>query len=288
MTSNPTNPLAERLKAARRIRMTQQQLAEAAGWVPSKISKIESGRQIPTEQDLETWGQYVASDSAEVQAWIGMLEQARAQHERYSELLRAGQAATQMDYQRMVETSTVFRFYEKAYVPLFLQTPAYSRASLEQIKRIYQPEVDLTDPSAQEDLDKAVAARQASATQLFDTGRQFEFILDEAVLRTWRYSPELWRSQLMRIAGALDLPNVRLGILQLDAILPIFNTSSFEIYGDVVSVETFLSDSRLVQSEDVDAYQRQMDQLWDAAVTGQRAAQLIERARRLIPHPPHP
>lgn len=285
MTNNPANPLAERLRTARKQSgMTQQELATALQWVPSKISKIESGRQLPTESDIMAWAGAIGADETDIQSWLSMLDQARAQHQAWADQLRAGQAAVQMDFQELVTTATAFRFYEKVYVPLFLQTPAYARANLAHIKSIYQPDVDPDSAGGRADLERSVAARLSSANRLYDPDCTFQFVLDEAVLRTWRYSEDIWRDQLIRLAAVADLSNVRLGILPQNRLITVFDSNSFEMYGDVVSIETSHKEYRIVDEGEVDHYSKQMDDLWAESVTGDEALQLIEDARRAIPH----
>jgi transcriptional regulator with XRE-family HTH domain len=283
VTNNPENPLAERLRSARKAGMTQTQLAVALQWAPSKISKIESGRQLPSQDDLAAWALATGVGESTLQTWQSMLDQARAQHQLWSDQMRAGQATVQMGFQELVDSNTYFRFYEKTYIPLFLQTPAYTRASLTHIKSIFQPDDDLELPAARRDIDRAVAARQASASRLFDSSYTFEFILDEAVLRSWRYSTQIWRDQLIRLTAAVGLSNVRLGILPLDRITTVFDTNSFEMYGDVISIEVGHGENRYIESEIVNYYSNHMTQLWVEAVTGDDAIQLIEKARRAIP-----
>lgn len=282
MNTNPTNPLAERLKQARRP-MTQQHLAEALAWVPSKISKIESGRQLPTIPDLQAWANATGTPDTELAVWIAQLDQVKARYAHWNEELKAGQAAIQLDYHQLVQRSRWFRTYQKSYVPLFLQTPDYTRENMRYIKSVFQPEVDPDSPAAVTDLEQAVAARQASAALLFDPNRQFDLVIDEAVLRTWRYSVPIWNAQLAKLASVIGLGNVRLGIIPQDAFLGVFNTASFNMYDDVVCVETFHADDRLVETEIVDSYHRTMEQLLTVARTGDAALDLINNARRALP-----
>lgn len=283
MINNPKNPLAERLRQARRARMTQQHLAAAVSWVPSKISKIESGRQLPSESDLRDWANATATGPDELRVWLDMLEQVKVRYAHWSEELKAGQAAVQQDYHQLVRSTAQFRTYQKSYVPLFLQTPDYTRNNMAYIKSVFQPQVDPDSPEAIADREQAVAARQASAALLFDPSRRFDFVLDEAVLRVWRYSPEVWNAQLGKIASVVGLTNVRLGIIAQDQFLRIFNDNSFNIYDQMVCVETFHADDRIIESDVVGIYQNRMDQLLDAAVQGPAALNLIEKARHALP-----
>jgi transcriptional regulator with XRE-family HTH domain len=281
--ATPNNPLGDRLKAARGS-MLGKDLAATAGWGAPKVSKIESGRQLPTIEDLTTWAGIVGAGSSVLDQWISMLEQIKADQHRFAIDMAAGQAAIQQQYEALIAKTMLFRFYEKTFVPRFLQTPAYTRTILIWGHKIYKPEIDLESAAAQHDIDATLALRQASTQYLFDTERRFEMIFDEAVLRTWRGDHETMRAQLFRIQSAIGLPNVRIGILPLDRIIDIFNVNSFEIYDDMVTVETTLGDESKVRTEEVDTYRAQMDRLWPVAVEGDEAFQLIESARAAIPH----
>lgn len=277
------NPLGDRLRTARG-RMLSKDLAAAAGWVPSKVSKIESGRQPPTPEDLQTWARVVGAGADVLDQWNSMLEQVLADRHRFAADMATGQAAVQQQYEQMIASTKTFRFYEKVFVPRFLQTPAYTRGIMTWATKIYRPEVDLDSPAAQHDIDQAVALRQASTSLLFNLDRTFEFIIDEAVLRTWRFDMETMRAQLFKIQGAIGLPNMRIGIIPQNTFLDIFNVNSFEIYDDLVTIETTLGDETKVRIDEVDTYRAQMDRLWPAAVDGERAYELIEDARNAIPH----
>jgi transcriptional regulator with XRE-family HTH domain len=277
------NPLGERLRSARG-RMLSKDLAHAARWPASKVSKIESGRQLPTPDDLETWARIVDAEAGTLEQWRSMLEQVQADRHRFAADMAAGQAALQEQYENVIARTTLFRFYEKVFVPRFLQTPAYTRGIMTWATRIYRPEVDLSSPEAQRDIDQAVALRQSSTQLLFDLDRKFEFVVDEALLRTWRFDAETMRAQLFRIQSVIGLPNVRIGIIRQHTFLDVFNPNSFEIYGDLVTIETTLGDEPKVRADEVDTYRAQMDRLWEVAAEGDLAFQLIEDARAAIPH----
>jgi transcriptional regulator with XRE-family HTH domain len=281
--ATPPNPLGERLRAARG-KMLNKDLAAAAGWGAPKVSKIEGGRQLPTEDDLRIWAGITGAGGGVLDQWISMLEQVQADRHRFVVDMAAGQQLVQQQYETMIAATTDFRFYEKVFVPRFLQTPAYTRGILTWGHTLYRPEIDLNSAAAQQDIDASVALRQSSTSYLFDPGRKFQFILDEAVLRTWRIDAETMRGQLFKIQGAIGLPNVRIGIFPQNSMVGVFNPNSFEIYGDLVTVETTLGDTPHVRGDEVDAYRAQMDRLWADVIEGDEAYQLIEDARTAIPH----
>ena len=56
--------LGQRLRELRKqAGITGQQLAESLSWPPSKVSKLENGRQTPTDDDIRSWT--VTTDSEE-------------------------------------------------------------------------------------------------------------------------------------------------------------------------------------------------------------------------------
>jgi transcriptional regulator with XRE-family HTH domain len=69
--------LSERLRALReQTGRTGMEFAEPLGWGQSKVSKIETGRQLPAEADLRAWAQATNADPREL---LALLEQARAE-----------------------------------------------------------------------------------------------------------------------------------------------------------------------------------------------------------------
>lgn len=284
MTTTPhlTTPLGARLRAARGS-MLSKDLAAAADWPPSKVSKIEKGRQPPTENDLQEWARIVGASPTLLQQWTAMLEQTRAEYRSYHDALADGRAAQQKTYAQLLADTTRYRFYEKVFMPSFLQTPAYARAVLQYFNELRKPAPDTTDAAYQADLDAAVAERMSGGRLLYDTHRQFDLLLDEGLLRTWRFSAEIMRGQLGRLESVVDLPNVRLGILPQNRIIGTFAASHFEMIDDQVLIELQGRDVVELDEDTTSDYHQLMDRLWDDAVTGSAAVELIADIRRSIP-----
>lgn len=282
MTTPPRNPLAQRLRDARGT-MLNKDLAEALGWAPPRVSKIESGRQLPTVADLEAWAAATGVGAGALEQWKSMLEQISAERLSFAEEMRSGPQALQREYTAMAARCTDFRFYEKLVIPRFLQTPGYTQGLAEYNYAKYRPEVPIDSDQARREIADGVAQRQASTLYLYETHRQFRMLLDEAVLRTWRFSPEIMQVQLMRLQSVIGLSNVWLGILPLNRFVTEVGNNSFDIYGDQVWVETVLGEDVRVRSEEVEAYRAEFDRLATEAVTGTEAHQLIEDIRRTLP-----
>jgi transcriptional regulator with XRE-family HTH domain len=270
--------LARQLRAARGP-MAQTELAERAGWHNSKVSKIEHGKQIPTPDDLDLWAEHTGADEATRHEWHSLLVAEHAVRRTHAEMLRRGQEVNQLRFSQLIGAATRCRFLDTWVVPRLLQIPAYSQAVLtESYERTGKGE----------DIDKAVTQRQSDLVYLTDLSRSFEFLLAEPVLR-WRpraLPREVHRAQLERLLYVVDgLPNVRFGIIPLDADITWWPQMNIIILGDVVSMETWLNDLTLIDDESVAQAHRVLDQMWAGAATGSAARRLVQDAIERLDHP---
>jgi hypothetical protein len=163
----------------------------------------------------------------------------------------------------------VIRNFQVAYVPGLLQVPGYARRVLTEIRELHRAEVD--------DVDDAVGRRLERQRLLYDTTKQFEFVVTEAVLR-WRLCPTaVMRAQLDRLQTAIDLPNVRFGIVPFERELATTPQTAFALFDDIAKIETPLGESTHT-GEEAAFYVRLMERLWAQTVQGEDARRLIVRA----------
>jgi transcriptional regulator with XRE-family HTH domain len=267
---NAQDDLADRLRDMRtRAGLSGKELAAAADWHASKVSRIELGRQTPTQADVDVWAGHCGADSATTQEALQLLASIQAEHRGWRRRMRRGQTVVQSDYNRLVADATVVRHFETVYVPGLLQTPDYARSVLAESADLHSPGID--------DVEAAVTARLQRQQMLYDGSKRFEFLLAEPVLRWLICPPQVMRGQLDRLQTALGLPNVRFGILPMGVQLHTTPQNSFQAYDDVVTVETFVGES-VHHGDDASAYLRALDRMWEQAATGQDARQLILRA----------
>src|SRR6266702_4533037 len=74
------NALGKRLRGLRQqAGLTGKQLAESLSWPASKVSKLENGRQTPTDADIRNWAATTESDS-ETEALLASLHTLEVQH----------------------------------------------------------------------------------------------------------------------------------------------------------------------------------------------------------------
>lgn len=269
--------LATRLRKARGT-LTMAEFAERAGWGPagkSKVSKIETGKQMPTSDDLVTWASIAGIDERLLEQWKAMLIEAEAFRADFQKRMRQGQRAVQQEYTDLAETTTHFRFFETCVVPRYLQVREYT---VEVLREYHE------DYGSIDDVEAAADERQASVRHLYDMTKRFDLLLDEPVLRTRRFSVDVMRHQLDRLQSVIGLRNVRLGIYpSLSRPVKRLSRSSFELFDDIGYIETALSDGPRLLIDDVTKLDGILKKLWTDAVEGDDARQLILDAIASLP-----
>jgi transcriptional regulator with XRE-family HTH domain len=261
--------LADRLRGLRvRTGLTGKALAEALGWQPSKVSRLESGRQAPSRSDLADWVRACRADPAAADELTALLDEAQTEHRQWRRRMRRGQAPVQADYNDLAGRSRLIRYFETVYVPGHLQTAGYARRVLTEMVELHGLDVD--------DVDAAVTARMVRQQALYDPDRRFEFLLAEPVLYWRTAGPDVLRGQFDRLLAVQGLPNVRFGILPLRPAAPLRTVPqhAFQLYDDVAVVETFTGET-VYRDEAAAGYVRVLDRLWADAVTGEEARRLL-------------
>lgn len=267
--------LAGRLREVRAAAFPSgKALAEAAGWQPSKVSRLENGRQVPSQEDIDTWVRLCGADATIAQELTVLLKGVESARHDFRRRMRRGQAAVQASYNQLVAESTVIRHFETVYVPGLIQTADYARRILAEMVGLHTLNID--------DVDAAVATRQQRQQFLYDRSKQFEFLLAEPVLR-WLLCPaDVMRGQLDRLQTVIGMPNVRFGILPMGVKLDTAPQNSFQMYDDLAIVETFVGETTHREDE-AESYARAMELLWAEAAEAEDARALILKAVAALP-----
>jgi len=262
--------LGIRLRELRQdARLTGKQLAEMNGWHPSKVSKIESGKQTPAGADLEAWaaacGQ--AGLATNLIASLRTLESHYVEHRR---LFHTGMSAQQRAFAELEDQTVEVRNFESVFVPGLLQTPDYARSRLAE---------GVEYDGAPDDLDEAVAVRMQRQQILYRSGKRFHFVITEAVLR-YRLCPvDVMLGQLDRLVVLSTIPTIRFGVIPFEANLPLAPVHGFWLMDDrVVVVENFTASQNLTQVNEVTSYVRIFDELASVARYAADARAIITRA----------
>jgi transcriptional regulator with XRE-family HTH domain len=269
--------LGQRLREIRvDARLTGRALAESTQWHSSKISKIESGKQTPTADDLEVWAR--SCDAAgELSGLVASLKTLESHYQQHRRQFHAGLARHQREYAAMETDAAVIRNFESSCVPGLLQTPDYARARLAEA---------ITHGNAPDDLDDAVAARVERQRVLYAPGKRFHMVMTEAALR-YRLCPSAaMAGQLDRLVSASMMPSVRLGIIPFDVPLPVTPVHGFWMFDDqLVRVETFAAELHISDPTELNTYAHVFADLARAAAYGGDARSLIMQILTEDKHP---
>lgn len=257
----------------RRSNLTGATLADRLGWAHSKISKLENGRQTPTDADIRAWCAACGPEgAAELQGLLSSLHTLEARHAEWRRLLAGGARGHQDEIGRLYAKTRLFRNFETTIVPGLLQTGNYARAILAEV---------ISSFGLPNDIDEAVAARMARQQVLYDSAKRFHFVITEAVLR-YRYCPlDVMLAQLDRLVSATALPNVRLGVIGFRTMYTRVPDHGFHILDDrLVQAETVSAELNLAQPQEIETYEATFKRFASLASYGAEARAIITGVMR--------
>ncbi|MFD6798282.1 DUF5753 domain-containing protein [Streptomyces cyaneofuscatus] len=188
----------------------------------------------------------------------------------WQERLSAGTEAVQDE---------VIRWYQKtpegqAYVPTMiwgtLQTEAYATVILGQV-------VDFL--GVPDDVRAGVAKRLQRQQVLYDGEHHYDVVFGEQALYTNIGGPEVMREQMDRILRDIDLPSLTLGIIPATARVDMPPVHAFNLHGDEAHVELVSSGPNVTEPSELDLYRKAFSRLSDAALYGEAAEELLQKAR---------
>lgn len=257
--------------------LREKDIAERLGNHPSKISRIRSGEQAPTDADIRTWAAACQVEPAPLLTALAEAQEAA----RASRLgARPNQSDVQRRYLELYRVTPVVREFQSAVVPGMLQTPSYARQMFVETKDLHVQLDNLP-----QDLEDAVTARMARQAMLYEPGHHYEFLLDEAVLYRRVVSSEVLRAQLDRLASAIGIPSLRLGVIPRAARLKAVPWLPIALFvGDTTEalIET-PAEERFFVGSAAAPFVTLLDRLWKSAVEGEAARTLILAARDSLP-----
>ncbi|MGH3815797.1 MAG: helix-turn-helix domain-containing protein [Pseudonocardiaceae bacterium] len=275
MPGNPERDrLATRLRELRaRTGLSGNRFAvERIHWPQSRVSRLETATQLPTEDDIRAWVHATETGGEAVAELLELLERARIEYATWRDTYRrsGGPGGKQTSIGQLEAQATRLRGYQPAMVIGLLQTPAYAREMLS------LPGSPLFYAESPADVDAVVAERVSRQQVLYQTGTQVQLVMGEAALHKSVGTIGTLIGQLDRLMTMTALPSVEVGIVPFT--VPTLPVPGFVIYDeDVVTAESLTAEQRLIDPGEVAQYADFFDQLWDAAVTGTAAAALIQQ-----------
>lgn len=250
--------------------MTGRELAAACGWLPSKVSKIENGKQTPSPADVRVWTDATGHPEAEaaLRAELAALESFFRDWRRQ---LKAGMRFRQTESLGLEAEIRHLRVWEPNYIPGLLQTAEYARIRLAQGAQLF---------SAPDDLDAAVAVRMNRQHVLHLPTKRFDFLISEGALRDGNAAPpDVMAGQLDRLMVTTTHTGVKLGVVPAGTMWPFHADNGFWLYdAGAVIIETLTAELRLTHADEVTVYTRVHAALAEVAVYGTAARSLISAA----------
>ncbi len=266
------NALGQRLRELRRqAQLSGKDLAESLSWQPSKVSKIENGKQTPTDDDVKAWTR-ATNTEGETEALLASLHTLEVQHAEWHRILKAGMLGHQLELSEQDAKTKLYRSFEPAVVPGLLQTAEYARARFAQ---------GVTDHRVPNDVNDAVAKRMQRQEILYRTDKAFHFVITEGTLRNRVCSVDILLGQLDRLVSLTSLRNVRLGVIGYETQYVVDPRHGFMMYNaDLVRVETYSAELNLRQPHELELYASTFEKLAKVASYGAAARAIINRAIR--------
>lgn len=252
------------LRDLRRQRhMTGEKLGKAAGISQSRISKIETGSatnvKIVEVEKLLNILQAPATITQRIRTSLAQPESVRMQRFKTQKPF-----IETLDAEAKVRDLRVFTM---AMIPALLQTTAYREAFLR--RREF-------DPALYKTAMQTVIKRQ---DELWNRQHRYHFLVHEAALYTCPAGKSVQLAQLDRVERLNDMPNIRIGVIPLEAGLPVIDICSFALHDDQrIYIGTASSDIMTEESDDLVLYRNLFRELEKLSDYGDAALVLIRKA----------
>lgn len=252
-----------------RAGLSGAELARRTGIGQPRVSRIEHGRLLPSEVDLDRWLEASGASASDRANLVRIREQVTTETVTWRRYLRGGLQAVQDEVRAAEAMAARIREYQIAIVPGLLQTPAAARVVAEARYGVGHPNVAIWVDN--------VTRRQPL---LYEAGRRFEFVIGEAALRWMPTTAAL--GQLDRIRGVAELDNVTVGVLPLDREVLAWHAHHFVVFEPaegppMVHLELLAGGQNLRDPDDVVQFTAVFERLLEIAVVGEEAVVLLER-----------
>jgi transcriptional regulator with XRE-family HTH domain len=254
--------------------LSGRELAAQAGWHFTKVSKLENGRQHPSDTDIRDWCRHCHAPE-EASGLIATAHSVESMYIEWRRQMKFGLKRPQQARTPGYERTRLFRIYEPGLIPGLFQTAEYATALMTGVIEFH----DIPD-----DLDQAVAARLERQRLLYSGDRRFHVVLEQQALRSRVGTPETMAGQLDRLLALMGIGRVTLGIIPATAGRHTTPAAGFWIFDDeTVQLETVSAELTITQHREVALYAGKFDLLAKSAVTGPAARNLIIAAQSDIP-----
>ena len=256
--------------------LNQTEFGVHAGMNQSKVSRLETARQVPTLAEAEAWARAAGASNDVQEQLLQRVDATLTETTSWSYEVRKGVAEKQRRISREEFAARVSRDFA-VIVPGLLQTAEYTR-------RLFRMQATL-QPKLFPDVAAGMVAWAERQQILYEPGRRFEFVLTEAALR-WRPgpddSPRVLAAQLRHLTSVSSLDTVRFGVIPWNRAVQICPMHGFVIHGELevdedveVSIYTTTRELRIRDEAQIAVYLALWDKLCADAVFGEEARNLL-------------
>jgi transcriptional regulator with XRE-family HTH domain len=269
-TQDAKEALGNRLREIRKdAGLSGRALAALTGWHFTKVSKIELGRQTPSDSDIRAWCGHCRAED-QITDLIATLRGVESQYVEWRRTFRAGTRRRQEIQRKWEHEAQLVRIYEPLLIPGIVHTPAYAAKIVRTAVSFYE---------VPDDVEQSVDMRLARQDALYTGVRHFHLLIEEQALRTRLGDAEILQGQLGRLLEVSTLSRVRLGIIPSAAVHEVWPIHGFWIFDQkMVRVETYTAELTVTQPREIALYAKAFDGLARSAVYGHGARTLITGA----------
>jgi transcriptional regulator with XRE-family HTH domain len=242
--------LASALHDLRKVSgLSGDRLARRCGMSQSKVSRIETGRLLPSVIDVEQVLTALEVDDARRRELLALARVANAEYQDVRASVRRGLHHRQREIAALEANATQVRHFLPTLITGLLQVPEYMRAAMSTPVR----------PAAG-DVSKALSRKLERQAVLHDKTKNFEFLLTESAIRWQLCEPSVMAVQIDHLVSLSQLPNIRIGALPLSVQVRDGAYHTFVTYDRrLVTIELFTGQLVLRDPKDVDHYRALFD-----------------------------
>lgn len=236
--------------------------ARATGFSESKVSRLERGINVPTEDDVLALANAFKASPPVRRRLTEMAQDVRSENRRM--VVNRDPAIMQKRIRRIEEASAHITTVSATMVPGMLQTEAYVRAVF--VSGNFQPEK----------VDELVALRMGRQQLLEAPGPRFTLITTVGAL-SWSVIPgRLMTEQIEKIADACALTSPRVGVIPFGEHMPVLPVNSWDLYDQrAVLAGTMTAAVLLTEARDIAEYVRITAAMVDHALYGAEARAVL-------------
>jgi transcriptional regulator with XRE-family HTH domain len=256
--------------------LTAEQVARELGWSGSKVSRIETGGQLASPDDVRKLAGLYGVSEDEIEKYVTIARQARQRDwwHKYDDVLPEWFEG----YLGLEAEASKISTYESDLVPGLLQTEQYAAAVLSAYPLRTTPE----------EMERAVDLRRDRQARLTDSNPlTLDAVISETVLRRPIGSTTVMREQLEHLITMAERTNITLRLLPFAAGQHPGLDGAFSVLefldpddGRIVTVETMTSTLYIEKPRDVGIFRLAFDQLRSTALGPEETAEIISATAR--------